>query len=267
MFKVHPSARCLIAAVPRKGVATALVCAVMTLIPGWPVLAQSPATPAPTFDKPVVVELFTSQGCSSCPPADKLLAKIAHQPNVIAFSLPVDYWDYLGWKDTFASSGHTAKQKGYSKTIGGSHVYTPQAVINGVAQVIGSDSAALVKAANYAYGKHGALSVPLTVKTVGDTLVIDVGAGGGNANLNLIKIASSRTVDVGRGENTGHQLVYTNVGRGIVRLGEWTGSAKRYEIALSQVGGDDADGWIVLLQSGEPGKPGAILAAAKSPNI
>jgi hypothetical protein len=267
MSSIRASVRLLTGAMSRKGVATAAVCAFMTLIPGWPVLAQTPMPQTPTFEKPVVVELFTSHGCTSCPPADKLLAQIAHQPNVIAFSLPVDYWDYLGWKDTFASSGHTAKQKGYSKTISGSHVYTPQAIVNGVAQVIGSDSAALAKAANYAYGKHGALTVPLSVKTVGDNLVIEVGAGGGNANLNLIQVASSRSVDVGRGENTGHKLIYTNVGRGIVRLGEWSGSAKRYEIALSQVRSDDTDGWIVVLQSGEPGKPGAILAAAKSPNI
>ena len=222
---------------------------------------------AQTFAKPVVIELFTSQGCSSCPPADRLLAQIARQPNVIALTLPVDYWDYLGWKDTFATSGHTAKQKGYSKTIAGSHVYTPQAIVDGVAQVVGSDSSALSRAASSAFGKHGALSVPLSVKSVGDKLVVDVGSGGGSASLNLIHVASSRSVNVGRGENSGSKLVYTNIGRGIVRLGDWTGTAKRYEIALSQVRNDATDGWVVLLQAGEPGKPGPILAAAKSPNL
>ncbi|MDH7799440.1 MULTISPECIES: DUF1223 domain-containing protein [unclassified Beijerinckia] len=224
-------------------------------------------TSGPTFEKPVFIELFTSQGCSSCPAADRVLSQIARQPNVIALTLAVDYWDYLGWKDTFASNGNTGRQKGYSKTIPGSHVYTPQAVINGVAQVVGSDLNALVKEARIAFGKHGALSVPMTIKDAGDKLLIDVGAGGGNAALSLVRVASRREVEVARGDNTGKQLSYTNIGRGRVPIGDWSGGAKQFEIAKADTLGNDADGWIVMLQSYENGKPGPILAARKSSNL
>src|SRR5262245_64759959 len=87
-----------------------------------------------------VVELFTSQGCSSCPPADALLGKLAHDPDVIALSLPIDYWDYIGWKDTLALPGHTNRQKAYSRARGDRNVYTPQAIVNGAAQALGSDA-------------------------------------------------------------------------------------------------------------------------------
>src|ERR1700710_942877 len=90
-------------------------------------------------DPRAVVELFTSQGCSSCPAADKVLGELARDPNVIALSLPIDYWDYLGWKDTLADSRFTARQKAYSRTRGDRDVYTPQVVVNGSAHVIGSD--------------------------------------------------------------------------------------------------------------------------------
>ena len=88
-----------------------------------------------------VVELFTSQGCSSCPPADALLGKLAHDPNVIALTLAIDYWDYIGWKDTLALPGHTNRQKAYSKVRGERGVYTPQVIVNGTTQALGSDQA------------------------------------------------------------------------------------------------------------------------------
>src|SRR5258707_10194269 len=90
-------------------------------------------------DPRAVVELFTSQGCSSCPEADKVLGELARDPNVIALSLPIDYWDYLGWKDTLADSRFTARQKAYSRARGDRDVYTPQVIVNGSAHVIGSD--------------------------------------------------------------------------------------------------------------------------------
>src|SRR3954451_4323047 len=98
----------------------------------------------PAHSEPrAVVELFTSQGCSSCPEADKVLGELARDPNVIALSLPIDYWDYLGWKDTLADSRFTARQKAYSRARGDRDVYTPQVVVNGAAQVIGSDRASI----------------------------------------------------------------------------------------------------------------------------
>ena len=97
-------------------------------------------------DPRAVVELFTSQGCSSCPPADKIIGDLAKDPNVIALSMPIDYWDYLGWKDTLADSRFSARQKAYSHMRGDRDVYTPQAVINGSAHVIGSDRASIESA-------------------------------------------------------------------------------------------------------------------------
>lgn len=246
----------------RRAFAVGGACAALAVTTG----AQA-QTAGPMFEKPVFIELFTSQGCASCPAADRLLTQIARQPNVIALTLAVDYWDYIGWKDTFASTGHTQRQKGYSKTIGGSHVYTPQAIINGVAQVVGSDLLALIKESKTAYGKNGSLSVPMTIKDVGDKLLIDVGAGGGSANLSLVRVASSRHVEVSRGENTGKQLSYTNVGRGRIQIGDWTGGAKQFEIAKSDVLGPENDGWIAMLQSYENNKPSVVLAARKSANI
>src|SRR3981189_1617650 len=111
-----------------------------------------------------VVELFTSQGCSSCPPADRVLGELAKDPSVIALSLPIDYWDYLGWKDTLADSRFSARQKAYSRARGDREVYTPQAVVNGAAHVIGSDLASIESAiGSTAKADDGVMSVPVTM--------------------------------------------------------------------------------------------------------
>src|SRR5690348_12190804 len=111
-----------------------------------------------------VIELFTSQGCSSCPPADKLLGELAHDRSLIALSLPVDYWDYLGWKDTLALRGHGIRQRGYAETRGDRAVYTPQVVVNGVVHALGSDKDAIEKAIAESRAKSDALSLPVSMK-------------------------------------------------------------------------------------------------------
>jgi hypothetical protein len=110
-----------------------------------------------------VIELFTSQGCSSCPPADRLLAQLAQDPSLIPLSLPIDYWDYLGWKDTLALAGHANRQRAYSRVRGDRDVYTPQAVINGSVQALGSDRAAIDKAIAQSRNNSQTLSLPLTL--------------------------------------------------------------------------------------------------------
>src|SRR5262252_9822575 len=112
-------------------------------------------------DPRAVVELFTSQGCSSCPPADKIIGELAKDPSVIALSLPIDYWDYLGWKDTLADSRFSARQKAYSHMRGDREVYTPQAVINGSAHVVGSDRAGIENAIDLTEKADGVMSVPV----------------------------------------------------------------------------------------------------------
>src|SRR5689334_13931994 len=121
-----------------------------------------------------VVELFTSQGCSSCPPADKLLGDLAKDPSVIALSMPIDYWDYLGWKDTLADSRFSARQRAYSRMRGDREVYTPQVVVNGSTHVIGSDRAGIESA----IGKSdkGVMSVPVTLSLAGKQINVSVAA-------------------------------------------------------------------------------------------
>src|SRR4051794_5128855 len=124
-----------------------------------------------------VVELFTSQGCSSCPAADKLLGELVQDPTIVAMSVPIDYWDYLGWKDTLASPAHTARQRAYAKIRGDRQVYTPQVVVNGTLHVLGSDKAAIERAIATSRRNPAPMSVPVTVAAAGDKLTITVPEG------------------------------------------------------------------------------------------
>src|ERR1700726_741917 len=121
-------------------------------------------------DPRAVVELFTSQGCSSCPPADRLLGELAHDPAIVALSLSIDYWDYLGWKDTLADPRHTARQRGYARVRGDREVYTPQAVINGAVHALGSDKTAIDAAILATKADPSTLSVPVKLSFSADRL-------------------------------------------------------------------------------------------------
>jgi hypothetical protein len=212
-----------------------------------------------------VVELFTSQGCSSCPPADLLLASMARKPDVVAMSFPVDYWDYIGWRDTLASSASTARQKAYAAAHGDAHVYTPQAVVDGIAGVVGSDREELEHAISVDKGHDGALTLPVQLSHVGGRLVIEVPAGaGGPAGVFALRVARAKTVRIGRGENAGRSVTYTNVVRAIDKLGDWTGDLATFELLESR--GED-EGYVVLLQQGTLEKPGVILGAAKTAGL
>src|SRR5437868_4446090 len=124
-----------------------------------------------------VIELFTSQGCSSCPPADKLAGELARDPSLIVLSLPVDYWDYLGWKDTLALPGHTNRQRAYSKARGDREVYTPQVVVNGVKHVLGSDRTAIESAITQTHSQLSMLSLPVSMSVAGEQISVSVPAG------------------------------------------------------------------------------------------
>src|SRR5436305_3660276 len=127
-------------------------------------------------DPRAVVELFTSQGCSSCPPADKIIGELAKDPSVIALSMPIDYWDYLGWKDTLADSRFTARQKAYSHVRGDRDVYTPQVIVNGSAHVIGSDRAKIEGAIDTTKKAEGVMSVPVSMSLSGKQISVSVAA-------------------------------------------------------------------------------------------
>jgi hypothetical protein len=218
-------------------------------------------------DAPCVIELFTSQGCSSCPPADALMAKLAKKPGTIVLSLPVDYWDYIGWKDTLASPDFSARQKAYAAARGDGHIYTPQAVIDGLRHAVGSDLTEIDDAAELAFGEDGALSVPLKVHRENGRLIAEVGAAPeGAAHWGafwVVHVAKSRTVSIGRGENHGRTITYTNVVRAMHKVGNWSGAAARYEIGPGDLAAPDSDAYVLMLQASSGGKPGAILAAQK----
>src|SRR5579863_3809832 len=130
--------------------------------------------PAAAADPRAVVELFTSQGCSSCPPADHVIGELAKDPSVIALSMPIDYWDYLGWKDTLADARFSARQKAYSLMRGDRDVYTPQAVVNGAVPVIGSDRAGIERAIEVTRESDGVMSVPVSMKLSGGHITVSV---------------------------------------------------------------------------------------------
>jgi hypothetical protein len=213
-----------------------------------------------------VVELFTSQGCSSCPPADKLLGELANDPSVIALSLPIDYWDYLGWKDTLADSRFSARQKAYSYVRGDRDVYTPQVIVNGAAHVIGSDRARIEGAISET-GKAGkVMSLPVTMSQSGKQITVSVDAGEGSAaargEIWLCAVSRAVPISIGRGENRGRQIVYHNVVRNLVKIGDFNGSPGSWTVPLDSVMRDGVDAAAVLVQDGNREKPGPMLGAA-----
>jgi len=218
-----------------------------------------------------VIELFTSQGCSSCPPADKLLGELSRDPSLVTMSLAVDYWDYLGWKDTLAVHGHSNRQRAYSSARGDRDVYTPQAVINGVVHVLGSDKAAIEKAIAQTRQNTKTLTLPVKMTVADGKISVDVAAAAGNpdsAEVWLCPITTSAPVAVGRGENSGRTLTYHSVVRRWVKLGVWSGKAETFSIPVSDMSGAgytiaDIDRLAVVVQSGVAAKPGVMLGAAQ----
>ena len=137
--------------------------------------------PASATEPRAVIELFTSQGCSSCPPADKLLGELSRDPTLIALSLPVDYWDYLGWKDTLALHGHSNRERAYADARGDREVYTPQVVVNGIAPVLGSDKAAIEQAIATTRQSAAPLTVPVTLTVADGKVSVNIPAAAGAA--------------------------------------------------------------------------------------
>jgi hypothetical protein len=178
-------------------------------------------------ERPVVVELFTSQGCSASPPADALLAELARQPGVVALSLNVDYWDYRGWRDTLASADCTQRQRDYAARRGDGRVYTPQAVINGRTEILGSDRDGLMAAITRERAGNAGL-VPVSLASGEREVRVEIGAAPSqnlrqNATIWVATMVPRAVVDIARGENAGRTIAYTNVVRKIVPAGMWQG--------------------------------------------
>ena len=212
-----------------------------------------------------VIELFTSQGCSSCPAADKLLGELAADPSLVPISVPIDYWDYLGWKDTLADPRNTARQKSYAHVRGDGQIYTPQVVVNGSLHVLGSDRAAIEQAIAKSR-KNGAMSLPPVTLTFADgrlnVVVPDVAEGDTGGEVWLYGLVKSTTIAIGRGENKGRSVTYHNVARRWLKLGDWNGKANTWSVPVQKLKGDGVDEAAVMVQSGTAEKPKAILGAA-----
>lgn len=223
---------------------------------------------APSSAPKAVVELFTSQGCASCPPADALLGELAKDPDLLTITLAVDYWDYVGWKDTLAKHGHSVRQRAYAEQRGDRMIYTPQMIIDGQLPAKGSDKAAVLRAVARAKDPNFSLTVPVTLSRRDDQLVIDVGGlprpvPGLSADIWVCPVIQAHEVAIGRGENAGKTVTYTNVVRGWIRLGPWTGQAASYSVPLGKVRAENEDGVVVMIQAGTPAAPGPILGASR----
>jgi hypothetical protein len=225
------------------------------------------ASPARAARPRMFVELFTSQGCSSCPPADRLFSEFAREPDIVTVSLAVDYWDYLGWKDTLASARHTARQKAYAVQRGDRQVYTPQAVVNGLAHALGSSRPAIEAAAKRTAAAPGVLSLDIAIETVGGEIAISLpdasGAGPKSASVTLMKIRKSCDVAIGRGENTGKSITYANVVQGFVPVGRWEGRSTVLRLPRDSASGPQIDAFVVVAQAGSEAAPGAVIGAAR----
>jgi hypothetical protein len=185
---------------------------------------------------------------------------------VIALSMPIDYWDYLGWKDTLADSRFSARQKAYSHVRGDRNLYTPQMIVNGSAQVIGSDRAAIDGAIKNTSKAEGVMSVPVTMTLSGKLINVSVEASkvatAGRGEVWLCSVSRAVPISIGRGENRGQQITYYNVVRNLVKVGDWNGGAGNWTIPLENISSDGVDAAVVYVQDGSRDKPGAMLGAA-----
>ena len=218
--------------------------------------SAAPEKPAKSATKvstgPVVVELYQSQGCSSCPPANAALNTIADRSDVIALSFAVTYWDRLGWKDTFADPAYTKRQYAYASALGNDGVYTPQVVLNGKRAIVGNGQGELDRAVAGTAALSGGPSIDANAKSV------TVGAGKGSGDVLLVRFDTrTHQVSIRAGENGGRKLPHRNIVRQLVKLGAWNGKSVTYNLPANP---DAAWRSAILVQAKQTGP---ILAAEK----
>lgn len=224
----------------------------MAISMGLSCVATSAATPA---IRPTVVELFTSQGCSSCPPADALLGELQSRPNVLALAFHVTYWDSLGWTDRFALPYADQRQSRYARALNLSSVFTPQVIVDGRHSFVGSDRSGILPALG-----TEATGVDIAIEAVGAGLQIDVASAPSpsSADVLLLALLPEARSAIGRGENGGRTLREFSIVRASFVLGAWDGSARRYALAQASIPADATRVAVVLQQSGQR----SILGAA-----
>jgi hypothetical protein len=223
------------------------------------------APPQSSSQGPAVIELFTSQGCSSCPAADALLRQLAERPGLLALSYSVDYWDYLGWRDTLGSAANSERQRDYAVARGDGRVYTPQVVVDGLMHVIGNDEGAILDTIAAAEARLDAVKVPVKMRAEGDTLIIDIAAAPEQSDKRTatVWLAIAKEVEkvaVTRGENRGRELSYRHPVRELTPIGMWKGEAMTLKLPLKDLKTMGGDCLVALLQVGSAG---AILGAAE----
>lgn len=212
-----------------------------------------------------MVELFTSQGCHSCPPADRVLHTLAEDGETLALAWHVDYWDYLGWKDTFGSAKSTKRQQAYARSFGSRSVYTPQAVINGHTDVVGSKGKIVEDKLQQYSGTSKGLTVPIDA-SISDGMLkirIDAAPAAKDATLWMVYYDNMREVQIERGENRGKKLKYANIVRNIEMIGMVHEQTLQTEFALKDMGRRGHESCALILQkSNKDGSPGPIIGAA-----
>ncbi|UTW55408.1 thioredoxin family protein [Kordiimonas sp. SCSIO 12610] len=226
---------------------------------------SSQASFAQDEERLTVVELFTSQGCSSCPPADAALKSMRNRPNILTLSWAVDYWDRLGWEDTYASPSHTKRQAAYNKRFGRGGVYTPQMVIDGAFQAIGSKNSAIRDAIDQSRATSR-IEVKPTLTPAGETIQLDLPATEGlpkELSVRVVWYLSDAEVQINRGENEGRVLHYTNVVRASEMVMDWDGSAQSISLKVADGVSAGADHVAILLQEGY--RHGKIIGAVSMP--
>lgn len=217
-------------------------------------LASAAASAAPTAEPaPVVVELFQSQGCSSCPPADMVLNDLAGHRDVIALNFAVTYWDYLGWKDSFAQPAFTQRQRDYASAGGRNNVATPQMIVNGRVALLGSRRGEV----DQAIGRLRILDTQPAIRVSGSTIDIAAGKRGSSATLWLIRYdPRAIAVPIKAGENGGRTIVHKNIVRELTALGSWDGRAGHYTVPKARAGLES----VLILQTG---RAGPVIAARR----
>ena len=236
-----------------------LLAVAAVFVVGAPVFASAAESPA---ESPVVVELFTSQGCESCPPAEALLRELAEEDGVIALEHHIDYWDYIGWPDPFALPELTARQRSYAEDLRLRYVYTPQMVVDGRYDVVGSRRAEVRAAIEKAAAQRKALDVRILDENGGKVIIPAGHSPEGGATVWLAVYDDLHETRVLRGENAGRTLENRNVVREFVELGTWTGERMEIPLDLAGARARGPAGCAVLVQQG---RTGPIIGAAAMP--
>jgi hypothetical protein len=224
----------------------------------WPAFAGNTQT------QPILVELYTSQGCSSCPPADQILGELQKRSDLVALSFSIDYWDYIGWRDTLASRENTLRQQGYEKVLPSHRVYTPQMVIDGVQDVVGNQRREVLDVIARRQQETRGKRVAVSIAQLGEKVRVQIGPGpspGSSATVFLAHTLSSRTVNIAKGENSGRVITYHNVVRGFSAVGMWSGQPLTLELPAQGRQGEITDGVAVWVQSQNLGP---VLGAAQA---